>query len=167
MGAGKTTIGRFLAAELLLPFIDTDEAIEQRCGADIPWIFDVEGEAGFRDREHKVLQELCQSSDAVIATGGGIVIREDNRSIIESSGVVVYLHATIEQQLMRTGKDRKRPLLNNDDPRAVLTALMQAREPLYRQLADVVVNTDSRNPRVTANLALKQLQPLLNGAASS
>jgi len=156
MGAGKTTIGRYLAAEFALPFIDTDAEIEQRSGADIPWIFDVEGEQGFREREAKVLADICGSTVAVIATGGGIVMREQNRNLIHTSGHVVYLHASVEQQLARTGKDKGRPLLNNNNPQAVLAELMQTREPLYRELADVVYQTDDRNPRTTA-LEIKAL----------
>jgi len=150
MGAGKTTIGRHLATELSLPFIDTDHEIEERCGADIPWIFDVEGEEGFRLREHKVLHDICESAPAVIATGGGIVMRGDNRALLKEHGVAVYLHATVSQQLNRTGKDRSRPLLNKGDPRAVLTDLMTIRDPLYREVAKVVFPTDNKNPRATA-----------------
>ncbi|MEZ7984511.1 MAG: shikimate kinase, partial [Pseudomonadales bacterium] len=135
MGAGKTTIGRHLATELSLPFIDTDHEIEERCGADIPWIFDVEGEEGFRLREHKVLHDICESSPAVIATGGGIIMRGDNRALLREHGVAVYLHATVNQQLSRTGKDRSRPLLNKGDPKTILTDLMTMRDPLYREVA--------------------------------
>ena len=103
MGAGKTTIGRRLATELSLPFIDTDMEIEERSGADIPWIFDVEGEEGFRRRETRVLADACESTPAVIATGGGIVTVDENRELIRENGVVVYLHATVKQQLSRTG----------------------------------------------------------------
>jgi shikimate kinase len=157
MGAGKTTIGRHLAAELSLPFIDTDAEIEQRSGADIPWIFDVEGEQGFRQRESKVLSDVCAAGSAVVATGGGIVIRDENRDLIRQNGRTVYLQASIEQQLARTGKDKSRPLLNNDDPRAVLEALMQAREPIYRELAEVVYQADDRSPRVSAQEIKAQL----------
>jgi shikimate kinase len=150
MGAGKTTIGRHLATELSLPFIDTDHEIEERCGADIPWIFDVEGEEGFRLREHKVLHDICESSPAVIATGGGIIMRGDNRALLREHGVAVYLHATVNQQLSRTGKDRSRPLLNKGDPKTILTDLMTMRDPLYREVAKVVFPTDNKNPRATA-----------------
>lgn len=157
MGAGKTTIGRHLAAELSLPFIDTDHEIEQRCGADIPWIFDVEGEEGFRTREHKVLNDVCHASPAVIATGGGIVVRDDNRALLKHHGITVYLHATVSQQLNRTGKDKSRPLLNDGDPEQVLSRLMAVREPLYREVAQVVFATDNRNPRATATEIAKQI----------
>ncbi len=158
MGAGKTTIGRHLATELSLPFIDTDHEIEERCGADIPWIFDVEGEAGFRAREHKVLNDVCQNQPAVIATGGGIVMLEDNRTLLKEHGVTVYLHATVNQQLNRTGKDRSRPLLNQGDPETILADLMAIREPLYREVAHIVFPTDNRNPRSTAAEIAKQVQ---------
>ena len=150
MGAGKTTIGRHLATVLSLPFIDTDHEIEERCGADIPWIFDVEGEEGFRVREHKVLQDICDSAPAVIATGGGIVMREENRKLLKECGVAVYLHATVKQQLARTGKDRSRPLLNSGDPKVILSDLMAIRDPLYSDVAKVVCPTDNKNPRATA-----------------
>ena len=161
MGAGKTTIGRHLATELSLPFIDTDHEIEERCGANIPWIFDVEGEEGFRLREHKVLDDICQSSPAVIATGGGIIMRDDNRTLLKEHGVAVYLHATVKQQLTRTGKDRSRPLLNKGDPKTVLTDLMAIREPLYREVAKSVFPTDSKSPRATASAIAKAVNEIL------
>lgn len=146
MGAGKTTIGRLLATELSLPFLDTDREIEERSGADIPWIFDVEGESGFRARETAMLDELSQLSDIVLATGGGIVMAPQNRVYLRR-GFVVYLYATVEQQVERTARDRKRPLLQNDDPETVLRRLFAIRDPLYRDVADVIVDTDNRNPR--------------------
>ncbi len=158
MGAGKTTIGRHLATELSLPFIDTDHEIESRSGADIPWIFDVEGEEGFRQREHKVLSDVCADVPAVVATGGGIIMLEENRALLKSSGVTIYLNATIDQQLSRTGKDRSRPLLNSGDPATVLADLMAVREPLYREVADIIAPTDNRNPRATASEIAKQVR---------
>ena len=156
MGAGKTTIGRLLATELSLPFLDTDREIEERSGADIPWIFDVEGEAGFRARETAMLDELSQLSDMVLATGGGIVMAPQNLAYLRR-GFVVYLHATVEQQVERTSRDRKRPLLQNDDPEAVLRRLFAIRDPLYRDVADVVVDTDNRNPRTVVREILAAL----------
>lgn len=147
MGAGKSTIGRQLASELKLGFIDTDTEIEERCGADIPWIFDVEGEDGFRNRETQILEDVAQQTQCVIATGGGIVTRDRNRQILQGSGYVVYLHTTIEQQLERTSRDRKRPLLQVDQPEETIRQLMQEREPLYRDLADLVVFTDRRTAK--------------------
>jgi len=147
MGAGKSTIGRQLASELKLNFVDTDTEIEERCGADIPWIFDVEGEDGFRARETQVLEDVAQLTQSVIATGGGIVTQERNRQILQGSGYVVYLHTTIEQQLERTSRDRKRPLLQVEQPEDVIRELMAEREPLYRDLADLVVFTDRRTAK--------------------
>lgn len=160
MGAGKTTIGRHLATELSLPFVDTDQEIEDRSGADIPWIFDVEGEEGFRVREQRVLADVCASTLAVVATGGGIVMLAENREMIKKSGFVVYLHATVKQQLSRTGKDRNRPLLNDGEPEQVLSQLMEVREPLYREIAQIVIPTDNRNPRVTAGEIARQVREL-------
>lgn len=125
MGAGKSTIGRLLALELRLAFNDTDKVIEDKSGADIPWIFDVEGEAGFRKREAAALAELAESQNLVVATGGGIVLREDNRRCLINSGIVVYLMATVEQLLHRTAKDKNRPLLQVDDPEARIKELLQ------------------------------------------
>lgn len=160
MGAGKTTIGRQLASVLRLPFVDTDQMIEERSGADIPWIFDVEGEQGFRQRESRVLQDVCAGTSAVVATGGGIIMSEENRELIKGSGATIYLHATIEQQLDRTAKDKSRPLLREGDPEQVLRELMAAREPLYRELATLVCPTDNRNPRATAAEIAEKLEAL-------
>jgi shikimate kinase len=156
MGAGKTTIGRQLATELSVPFLDTDREIESRCGADIPWIFDVEGEAGFRARETAMLDELSQLSGIVLATGGGIVMAPQNRVFLRR-GFVVYLHATVEQQVERTARDRKRPLLQNEDPEAVLRRLFALRDPLYREVADVIIDTNHRNPRAVCREILAAL----------
>ncbi len=156
MGAGKSTIGRLLAKELRLPFKDSDKEVEQRTGTNIPWIFDVEGEQGFRDREHAVLADLCQSSGLVLATGGGAVLREENRHTLRQGGYVVYLCTSVEQQLERTARDRNRPLLQTADPRKVLSI----RDPLYRQVADVVVETDERPPRMVVMEIISHLRTL-------
>lgn len=150
MGAGKSTIGRLLAAELNLPFLDSDRVIEERTGADIPWIFDVEGEQGFRDREAAVLSELSLERGIVLATGGGIVLRSENRSAMKSSGPVFYLTASVEQLLERTSKDKKRPLLQVDDPEKKIIELIELRDPLYREVADFVIDTDRRTPKAVA-----------------
>lgn len=117
MGAGKSTIGRLLAKELQLPFKDSDKEIEERTGANIPWIFDVEGEAGFREREQSALAELCQEEGLVLATGGGAVLREENRRALREGGCVIYLHASVEQQLERTSLRPQSPAVTNRKPR--------------------------------------------------
>ncbi|WP_341709087.1 shikimate kinase AroK [Halopseudomonas sp.] len=158
MGAGKSTIGRLLAKELKYPFKDSDREIEQRTGADIPWIFDVEGEEGFRQREEAMIAELVHEDGIVLATGGGVVMRPANREALKSGGLVVYLRTSVEQQLQRTAKDRQRPLLQTADPEAVLRDLMAKRDPLYREIADLIIETDQRGPKVVVNAILARLQ---------
>jgi shikimate kinase len=158
MGAGKSTIGRLLAAELHLPFCDTDKAIEDRCGADIPWIFDVEGEDGFRARESSMLAELSEDNGLVLATGGGIVLLAENRKMLRSRGFVVYLRASVDQQTARTAKDKNRPLLKLGEPREVLEQLMLVRDPLYSEVADMMIETDSRSPKDVAKDIAKKLR---------
>ena len=158
MGAGKTTIGKYLAQHLKLQFADTDTEIEKRTGADIPWIFDVEGEKGFRDREQQVVAEMTNWDDLVLATGGGVVLRPENRRALAGRGFVVYLHATVDEQARRTRKDRRRPLLQTDDPAETLRELMEERDPLYREIADHIINTDECSPRTVAQRLIKELQ---------
>lgn len=150
MGAGKSTIGRLLARSLRLQFFDSDTEIEQRTGADIPWIFDVEGEDGFRDREQQVIEDLTLREGCVVATGGGAVLRKANRDALASRGFVVYLYTPLEEQLRRTRRDRKRPLLTRGDPERVLRDLLAARDPLYREVADLVIESDGRAPKKIA-----------------
>ncbi len=150
MGAGKSTIGRLVAGLLNLPFYDSDRVIEERTGADIPWIFDVEGEAGFRQRETAVLADMLQGETMVLATGGGIVIRNENRQMLKEQGFVVYLTASLTQLVERTYKDKKRPLLQVDDPEAKIRELIALRDPLYREVAHLSVKTDRRSPRAVA-----------------
>lgn len=147
MGAGKTTIGKLLAAELNLPFKDIDHIVVEKTGATIPWIFDVEGEEGFRKREHQALADVLQEQASVIATGGGIVGQEVNRALLKKEAIVIFLHASVEQQFQRTAKDKNRPLLQQDDPEAVLQRLMTQREPWYREVAKLVVHTDLHKPK--------------------
>lgn len=147
MGSGKTTIGRLLAEELALPFKDIDHLVEEKTGASVSWIFDKEGEAGFRKREHQVLKEALQDSPAVIATGGGIVMNLENRQMLKRCNNVVFLYAPVDLQLKRTKKDKSRPLLQNDDPKKVLTELMAIREPWYKEIADVTVETGKQAPK--------------------
>ena len=158
MGAGKSTIGRYLAQHLKLRFADTDTEIEARTGADIPWIFDVEGEAGFREREVQVVEEMTTWDVIVLATGGGVVMRPETRQALGARGYVVYLHATVEEQVRRTRRDRRRPLLQKGDPEEVLRSLMAIRDPLYREIADYIIDTDGCSPRTVAQRLVRDLQ---------
>ena len=158
MGAGKSTIGRLLAAELSRDFHDSDHEIQARCGADIPWIFDVEGEAGFRLREEQVIDDLTVLTGVVIATGGGAVLKEGNRRRLRERGTVIYLFTTVEQQVKRVAKDLNRPLLQRPDREQVLRDMFELRDPLYRATADIVVRTDRRSPRAVVNEILRQVQ---------
>ena len=160
MGAGKSTIGRQLARELKLKFVDTDREIEERSGADIPWIFDMEGEAGFRKREANIIAELSQQRDIVMATGGGAVVIPENRQHLSARGTVIYLYATVDQQVERTVKDKNRPLLQKDDPRQVLEDLFESRHPLYEEVADITVATGTQNPRNLAADIIQQIDAL-------
>jgi len=157
MGSGKSAVGRQLAHMLHLDFVDSDDEIESRTGVDIPFIFEKEGEAGFRRREAKVIDDLSQRDGIVLATGGGAILDPQNRNFLGARGFVVYLSTSVDQQLSRTRKGRERPLLAADDPRAVLEGLMEIREPLYREIADLVVATDGRKVRAVANEILEQL----------
>ena len=160
MGAGKTTIGKFLAQHLKLRFADTDTEIEVRTGADIPWIFDVEGEEGFRAREQQVVAEMTEWDDVVLATGGGVVLRPENRSALAGRGFVIYLYATVEEQVRRTRRDRRRPLLQKGDPEKILRELMVERDPLYREIADHIIETDACSPRMVAQRLVDELTAL-------
>lgn len=157
MGSGKTTIGRQLAKSLKLTFFDSDHEIVRRTGADIPWIFDIEGETGFRERERAAIDDLTQQQGIVLATGGGAILDAENRKNLSSRGRVIYLAASIEQLFKRTAKDRNRPLLQTDDPRARLEELMRLRDPLYREVADLIVDTDDRSIRDTVQHVIDEL----------
>ena len=160
MGAGKTTIGRLLSKELALPFIDSDREIEARAGAAISWIFDVEGEVGFREREQSMIAEICEKTTDqgfVLATGGGAVLREQTRHLLKKETTVIYLFASIEQLLERTSKDKNRPLLQVESPREVLSNLMAIRDPLYQEASHLLVTTDERPPRFLVQHILEQL----------
>jgi len=158
MGAGKSTIGRQLAKSLGCEFIDSDHEIEARTGANIPLIFDVEGEAGFRQREKKVIDDLTRREHIVLATGGGVVLDADNRAHLRARGFVVYLYATVDQLLVRTAKDRNRPLLQTADPKARFEELLAVRDPLYREIADLVVDTGRRTVRSAEREILAKLR---------
>lgn len=145
MGTGKTTIGRQLAQALGLEFEDSDREIQRRTGVDIPTIFEYEGEEGFRIREKKVIADLVEVENQVLATGGGAVTDADNRRLLPARGFVIYLECSPEQQYDRTYKDKNRPLLQSDDPLASLKQLMKERDPLYQEVADLVVSTEGRS----------------------
>lgn len=163
MGSGKTTIGKVLAEILGKDFFDSDNEIESSTGADIPWIFDVEGESGFRVREARMIGQLTEKQNIVLATGGGAILSEENRNWLNSRGVVVYLRATIEQQVERTSRDKHRPLLQTSDPEAKIKELMEFREPLYSELADIVIDTNRRNPRTVGQDIATRLEQHLSG----
>ena len=150
MGAGKSAVGRQLARMLHLDFVDSDEEIEARTGVDIPFIFEKEGEPGFRKREVAVIDELTQRDGVVLATGGGAIMDPDSRSRLGARGYVVYLYTSVDQQHQRTQRGRERPLLENRDPREALEELMALRDPLYREIADLVVDTDGRRVQTVA-----------------
>ena len=157
MGAGKSTIGRHLADELHLEFFDSDHEIESKTGADIAWIFDLEGEEGFRERELDTMNELSDKQGSVLATGGGSIITPAVRNRLSARGIVVYLQTTIDKQVARTQRDKRRPLLQNDDPETVLRNLAEERNPLYEEVADYVVDTDDQSARSVANQIIQKI----------
>ena len=157
MGAGKSAVGRQLAKLLHLSFVDSDDEIETRTGVDIPFIFEKEGEDGFRKREAKVIDDLSAMESVVLATGGGAVTDPQNRSRLGARGFVVYLYTTVDQQLARTQKGRERPMLANGDSRNILEDLMAVRDPLYREIADLTVETDGRKVKAVASEILERL----------
>lgn len=150
MGAGKTTIGRHLAEMLGRSFVDSDHEIEQKTGASIPWIFEKEGEQGFRLREIAMLQDLAKQQSLVIATGGGAVTQRANRELLQQQGVVIYLNTPVSIQLQRTSRDKNRPLLQVENPEQRLRDLLVVRDPLYREVADVIIETHQGDPRQLA-----------------
>jgi shikimate kinase len=158
MGAGKTTVGRLLARRLKLRFFDSDQEIERRCGVKIPVIFEIEGEAGFRNREQQAIAELTVLEGIVLATGGGTVVAEDNRRRLASGGTVVYLNARPEDLYERVRHDRNRPLLATVDPLARLRQLHGERDPLYRAVADLVMDTGAQSVQVLARELLDKLE---------
>ncbi|MFS1701552.1 shikimate kinase AroK [Aestuariibacter sp. GS-14] len=157
MGAGKSTIGRHLADELHLEFYDSDQEIERRTGADITWIFDLEGEEGFRKREETVINDLTDKQGIVLATGGGSIMTKAVRNRLSARGIVVYLQTTIDKQVARTQRDKRRPLLQKDDPEQVLRDLAEKRNPLYEEVADYVVDTDDQSARAVANQIISKI----------
>ena len=161
MGVGKTTIGKMLAKDLGLRFIDTDQEVERRAGADISWIFDVEGEEGFRIRETSVLNDLTRRSKVLLATGGGSILKPENRRFLYSRGIVVFLDTTVEMQLKRTSKDKKRPLLQNGNPRETLIRLKSERDPIYQELSDIKISLGDSNSRKVVNAIIKKLEQVI------
>lgn len=152
MGAGKSTIGKYLAQQLHMEFYDSDHEIERRTGADISWVFDVEGEAGFRDREEKVINDLSELQGIVLATGGGSIKSRESRNRLSARGIVIYLETPVEKQLARVQKDKRRPLLQTEEePKDVLERLAAERNELYLEIADYVVRTDEQGAKLVAN----------------
>jgi shikimate kinase len=158
MGVGKTTIGRQLSRLLDYEFLDSDREIEQRTGASIPWIFDMEGEEGFRRRETAIIDELTARPAVVLATGGGAVIKPENRACLQQRGIVVYLRAEVDELLARTRNDKNRPLLQTEDPRGRLQALLEQREPWYLEVADLIFDTQQQNIKTAAKTLYRLLQ---------
>ncbi|MCT8553416.1 shikimate kinase AroK [Glaesserella parasuis] len=160
MGAGKSTIGRQLAQMLNMDFLDSDAVIEERAGADIDWIFDIEGEAGFRKREERIINKLTQSQGLVLSTGGGSVLSKDNRNVLSARGIVVYLETTVDKQFERTQRDKKRPLLQTEDPYQTLVELAKIRNPLYEEIADIILQTDEQSAKVVATQIIDMIDNL-------
>ncbi len=158
MAVGKSTVGRLLARALNAEFVDSDHVIEERAGADIAWIFDVEGEQGFRDREEQVIEELTQRRGIVLATGGGVALRACNRKILAARGIVVHLDSPLERLVERTQRDKRRPLLQQGDLRETLSRLQADRTPLYAEIADYRFVTDRQGPKVLARMIEKKLR---------
>jgi shikimate kinase len=158
MGSGKTAVGRQLARLLRAPFVDSDAEIEARTGAEIALIFDKEGEAGFREREREVIEDLTRREPVVLSTGGGAILLPENRDALKSRGAVVYLETSVAQQATRVRPGRQRPLLAGTDPAVKLAELMAARAPLYAATADVTVPTDQRKVRLVAEHVLRELR---------
>lgn len=160
MGAGKSTIGRLLSQRLAWAFVDLDTDIERRCGANIPWIFDVEGEEGFRARETSVLEELSLSDETVLATGGGVVLREYNRTLLKERGLVVFLKTSVEQLVERTARDRNRPLLQVPDREQRIRDILSERLPLYNEVADLVIETDGMTPQAVVSRIVRTVREM-------
>ena len=150
MGSGKSTVGKIISNELFLNFFDTDEEIEDRTGASIDWIFDLEGEEGFRKRESLILEEMVQKNSIVLSTGGGIILSDKNRELLSSRGTVFFLSTPILVQVERTSKDKDRPLLKDGDPNEILTKLHQERKALYESVSDNVVDTENKSSQEVA-----------------
>lgn len=160
MGAGKSTVGHQLAKSLKKTFVDCDQELEKRTGASISLIFELEGEDGFRKREQDLLVELTEGENIVLATGGGVVLRAENRARLRSSGFAIYLNASVDLLVARTSRDRSRPLLQVENPRKKFEALLAERDPLYRQVADLVIRTNQRTTRFVVKDIIRRLEAL-------
>ncbi len=160
MGAGKSTVGRYLAKALGRDFYDSDREIEDRTGVSISWIFEMESEAGFRSREQKVIEQLTGLKDIVLATGGGAILSEENRRVLRSRGHVVYLSASVEQLLRRTAKDKSRPLLQTENPKQQIADLLEKRDHMYRDVADVILKTGEQSIQHVVSGLIQQLEDL-------
>lgn len=158
MAVGKSTVGRTLADTLNMPFFDSDREIEARAGAEVSWIFDVEGEVGFRDREEQVIDELSQLDAVVVATGGGAVKRLNNRLHLASRGIVIHLDCPLRRLLARTRNDKKRPLLQGDNREQILTELVCERAPLYAEIADYRFVSDKQSVKTLVRQIVKKLR---------
>lgn len=157
MGAGKTSVGKLLAKILSYHFYDSDQEIERQTGADIPWIFDIEGEEGFRQRESKVIDSITKKTGIVLATGGGVILSAQNRQNLAARGKVFYLQASVEEQVNRTDRSKNRPLLLQKNHQSVFEKLKKEREPLYLEVADYVINTDHGSLRVIVDSILEKM----------
>jgi shikimate kinase len=160
MGVGKSTIGRHIAEVLNKHFWDSDKEIEHRTGADIPWIFEYEGEAGFRKREQLIIKELTADNNIVLSTGGGVVLNEQNRYWLQTRGYVIYLHAAVDDLLERTAHNCHRPLLRTENPRERLLTLMNERHPLYQMVAHTTIETGQKSIRQVIKAVLKHLKKI-------
>lgn len=158
MGAGKTSVGKLLAKILRFEFYDSDQEIEELTGADIPWIFDIEGEAGFRKREMKVIDQLTKKSGIVLATGGGVVLSSENRKNLSSRGAVFYLSVCVDEQVRRTYRSRNRPLILNQNLHEIFERLKKEREPLYLEAADYVIDTNHGSVKTIVEMILQHIK---------
>ncbi|WP_034855333.1 shikimate kinase [Ignatzschineria larvae] len=151
MGSGKSTVGRLLAQTIGYEFADSDHHVEASTGVNIPYIFEMEGEAGFRDRESRAIEELCCKEKIVLATGGGAVLRFENRQKLRENSLIFYLNVSPETQFDRVRFDQQRPLLKHDDPKSVLQQLYNVRDPLYREIADYIIYSDNIPPKIVVS----------------
>ncbi len=166
MGSGKSTVGRVLARQLGMEFVDSDEEIIKRTGVTVPHIFDIEGEAGFRQREVVAIRDLVCRDNMVLATGGGAVLDEQNRLSLQQNGIVIYLKASVHDLWQRTRHDRNRPLLQTDNPRAKLTELFQQRDPLYTRVSDIVVQSGKQSAHALVLHLADQIKAYKNNCES-